>query len=173
MPDSVQSGSDGQTELREADERFMEQALALAATGRGRTHPNPMVGAVLVVAGDVVGKGAHLAAGTAHAEVVALREAGARARGATLYCTLEPCSHYGRTPPCADALIAAGVHRVVVAMRDPNPQVDGRGLRRLMDAGVEVEVMSGPLARRAAELNAAFVKSMRTGLPLVDRKSVV
>src|SRR5215207_2441546 len=119
------------------DARYMRKALALAERGRGRTSPNPMVGALVVDAGGViVGRGAHQAAGGPHAEVIALEEAGDRARGATLYCTLEPCSHTGRTGPCAPLVTGAGIRRAVVAMEDPNPLVQGRGLAILRDAGI-------------------------------------
>ncbi|MEO5618658.1 MAG: bifunctional diaminohydroxyphosphoribosylaminopyrimidine deaminase/5-amino-6-(5-phosphoribosylamino)uracil reductase RibD [Candidatus Eisenbacteria bacterium] len=122
------------------DQRHMERALKLAERGRGRTRPNPIVGAVLVRGGRVVGEGWHCAAGEDHAEVVALKLAGLRARGATLYVTLEPCAHRGRTPPCTEALIAAGVRRCVVALRDPHAIVNGRGLSALRRAGVKVEL---------------------------------
>lgn len=108
----------------EADDRYLRRALSLAKRGRGRTHPNPMVGAVVVRGGRVVGEGWHRRAGGPHAEVIALGEAGTKARGATLYVTLEPCNHHGRTPPCTDAIVAAKVARVVVGCRDPNPHVD-------------------------------------------------
>ena len=155
------------------DERYIEEALALAELGRGSTHPNPMVGAVLVADGEVVGRGSHRGPGEPHAEVLALGDAGERARGATLYCNLEPCSHFGRTPPCADALIAAGVARVVVAMRDPDPRVDGRGLERLRRAGVDVVLLDDPWAARARKQNAAFVKFHATGLPLITYKAAI
>jgi len=143
----------------------MARALRLAARAAGRTAPNPMVGAVLVAAGRVVGEGYHHAAGQPHAEVLALRRAGERARGATLHVTLEPCSHHGRTPPCADALIAAGVARVVVAMADPDPRVAGRGLARLRAAGLAVEVGEGEAEARA--LNRWYVTSRTLGRPRV------
>src|ERR1700677_4235114 len=117
---------------------FMREALELARRGRGLATPNPMVGAVIARGDEVVGRGFHTYAGLQHAEVVALAEAGDQARGATLYINLEPCSHHGRTPPCSDAIIAAGVARVVAAMEDPNPLVSGAGFRRLREAGVEV-----------------------------------
>src|SRR5580704_9537897 len=121
------------------DASFMERALFWAERGRGRTSPNPMVGAVVVSAdGVVVGQGAHLTAGGPHAEVHALYAAGARARGATLYCTLEPCCHHGRTGPCVERIAAAGVARVVAAVRDPNPLVDGRGFSYLRERGIHV-----------------------------------
>ena len=147
---------------------FMQQALQLAAQGRFTTSPNPNVGCVIVKDGVVVGRGWHQKAGEGHAEVHALREAGEQAQGATAYVTLEPCSHYGRTPPCCEALIAAGIDRVVAAMQDPNPQVAGRGLHRLRQAGVEVEF--GLLAEEAELLNRGFLKRMRTGFPWVQLK---
>ncbi len=136
----------------------MARALELAALARGRTSPNPMVGAVLVRDGEVVGEGHHERAGGAHAEVVALAAAGGRARGADLYVNLEPCSHHGRTPPCADALLAAGVARVFAAMGDPDPRVSGRGFARLREGGVTVSVgMLGEEARRLNEVHCTFV----------------
>ena len=150
------------------DQQFMEQALQLALRGRYTTHPNPNVGCVIVKDGVVVGQGWHQKAGEGHAEVHALREAGERARGATAYVTLEPCSHHGRTPPCCEALITAGISRVVAAMQDPNPQVAGRGLHRLRDAGIAVEY--GLLATQAESLNRGFLKRMRTGFPWVQLK---
>lgn len=160
-------------EDRRDDERYMDEAFALAERGRGMTHPNPLVGAVLVRDGAVVGRGWHAGPGKSHAEAVALREAGPAARGATLYCTLEPCAHHGRTPPCAAALVAAGVERAVVAMGDPNPLVDGRGFDRLRGAGIAVDTGEGRWAARARGQNAAFVKAMSCGLPLVTCKSAV
>ncbi|TNF28300.1 MAG: bifunctional diaminohydroxyphosphoribosylaminopyrimidine deaminase/5-amino-6-(5-phosphoribosylamino)uracil reductase RibD [Deltaproteobacteria bacterium] len=146
----------------------MARALALAERGRGRTSPNPMVGAVLVKDGQVVGEGFHPRAGEPHAEVFALREAGARARGATAYVTLEPCNHHGRTPPCTEALIAAGVTRVVVGATDPNPLVAGRGLDRLSIAGVAV--IHGVLGDEAHRLNEAFEHWITTRRPFVTLK---
>lgn len=148
-----------------SDEAYMERALGLAERGRGMVSPNPMVGAVVVADGRIVGEGWHEGPGTPHAEIHALREAGDRARGATLYTTLEPCSHVGRTPPCADAVIAAGVARVVSALRDPNPVVDGQGYAKLAAAGIEVR--DDLLQREAEHQNEAFVKHTRTGLPFV------
>ncbi len=150
----------------------MDEALELARQGLGRTSPNPAVGAVLVNGGEIVGRGFHTYAQAKHAEVLALEQAGEQARGATLYITLEPCSHQGRTPPCADALIRAGVSHVVAAMEDPNPQVSGQGFRRLHQAGIAVEVAS-EYSDEAARLNEAFVHSMRTGLPLVTLKAAL
>src|SRR5512147_1227759 len=118
----------------------MREALDLAARGRGLASPNPMIGAVLVRDGEVVGRGFHTYSGLHHAEVLALEEAGERAKGAILYVTLEPCCHQGRTGPCTDKLISSGVKRVVAAMEDPNPQVAGKGFRKLRAAGLEVEV---------------------------------
>ncbi|HZR81941.1 MAG TPA: bifunctional diaminohydroxyphosphoribosylaminopyrimidine deaminase/5-amino-6-(5-phosphoribosylamino)uracil reductase RibD [Candidatus Binatia bacterium] len=151
-----------------ADARHMRRALALAQRGLGRTSPNPPVGAVVVKDGRVVGEGWHRRAGTDHAEVVALAAAGERARGATLYCTLEPCSHHGRTPPCAPRVAAAGIRRAVVATADPNPRVRGRGLAALRRAGIAVA--TGVEERAARELIAAFAHHVRTGKPLVRLK---
>lgn len=155
------------------DEKYMDEAFVLAERGRGSTHPNPLVGAVLVRDGEVVGRGWHLTPGTSHAEAMALAEAGERARGATLFCTLEPCSHHGKTPPCADAIVAAGVARTVVALGDPNPEVDGRGLRKLREGGVDVELVERTWGARAREQNAPFLKFHRSGLPLVTYKAAV
>ncbi|WP_312310456.1 bifunctional diaminohydroxyphosphoribosylaminopyrimidine deaminase/5-amino-6-(5-phosphoribosylamino)uracil reductase RibD [Atlantibacter sp.] len=150
------------------DEIFMARALKLAQRGRFTTHPNPNVGCVIVRDGEIVGEGFHYRAGEPHAEVHALRMAGDKARGATAYVTLEPCSHHGRTPPCCDALIAAGVTRVVAAMQDPNPQVAGRGLYRLKQEGIEVS--HGLMMNEAEALNKGFLKRMRTGFPFVQLK---
>lgn len=150
----------------------MDEALELARRGVGRTSPNPAVGAVVVRDSEIVGRGFHTYAQVKHAEILALEEAGDRARGATVFLTLEPCAHQGRTPPCADALVAAGVARVVAAMEDPNPQVSGQGFRRLHDAGIAVEIAS-EYAAEATQLNEAFVHSMRTGLPLVTLKAAL
>ena len=151
------------------DARALGRALTLAARGRGRVSPNPLVGAVVVDrSGAVAGEGWHRRAGGPHAEVEALGAAGGRARGGTLFCNLEPCSFHGRTPPCAEAVIAAGVRRVVCALQDPDPRVDGRGFQRLREAGVEVEV--GARAAEAEEQNAAYLHHRRTGRPLVVLK---
>lgn len=152
------------------DHAYMARALQLAAQGLYSTHPNPRVGCVIVKDGTIVGEGWHQLAGTAHAEVHALRAAGTQAQGATAYVSLEPCSHQGRTPPCADALIQAGVARVVIAIQDPNPQVAGQGLQRLTQAGIEVQVLTGVLNQQAEQLNQGFVKRMRSGLPWVQVK---
>jgi diaminohydroxyphosphoribosylaminopyrimidine deaminase/5-amino-6-(5-phosphoribosylamino)uracil reductase len=151
-----------------ADERYMRLALRLARRAEGRTSPNPMVGAVLVRADEIVATGYHRRAGTDHAEIVALRRAGERARGATLYLNFEPCDHFGRTPPCTRALIEAGVRRVVAGMLDPNPLVSGRGVRRLRRAGIAVEV--GLLERECRRLNEAFAKFITRGIPFVILK---
>ncbi len=151
-----------------ADARWMAEALALARRGLGRTHPNPAVGALLVKAGRVIGRGWHKRAGEPHAEIVALREAGGRAKGATLYCTLEPCTLLGRTPPCVDAVLEAGVQRVVVGTTDPNPRVRGRGLRRLRSKGLEI--LSGVEEEAARELIRGFASVMRRGRPWVRLK---
>jgi diaminohydroxyphosphoribosylaminopyrimidine deaminase/5-amino-6-(5-phosphoribosylamino)uracil reductase len=150
------------------DARFMRLALRLGRRGLGRTSPNPPVGAVVVAHGTVVGRGYHRKAGLPHAEADALRAAGGRARGATLYVTLEPCAHYGRTPPCTDAIAAAGVRRVVIGARDPNPAVPGNGMARLRAAGIDVS--SGVLQPASEQLIAAFRKHVTTGLPLVTLK---
>ncbi len=150
------------------DAHYMARALELARKGRYTTHPNPRVGCVIVRDGEVVGEGWHVRAGEPHAEVHALRAAGDKARGATAYVTLEPCSHHGRTPPCADALVTAGVARVVAAMQDPNPQVAGRGMRRLAEAGIAVH--DGVLEHEARAINKGFLKRMEHGLPYVRVK---
>jgi diaminohydroxyphosphoribosylaminopyrimidine deaminase/5-amino-6-(5-phosphoribosylamino)uracil reductase len=154
--------------LTAADSEWMAQALHLAERGLYTTTPNPRVGCVLVKHGELLAEGWHERAGEAHAEVHALRNAGAEAKGATAYVTLEPCSHHGRTPPCADALIAAGVSRVVVAMQDPNPQVAGQGIARLQSAGIEVDF--GLMESAARALNPGFIKRMTQGMPLVRSK---
>ncbi|MDX7999075.1 bifunctional diaminohydroxyphosphoribosylaminopyrimidine deaminase/5-amino-6-(5-phosphoribosylamino)uracil reductase RibD [Xenorhabdus sp. Reich] len=150
------------------DEIYMSRALELANQGRFTTSPNPNVGCVIVKDDQIVGEGFHLRAGEPHAEVHALRMAGEKARGATAYVTLEPCSHHGKTPPCADALIAAGLSRVVVSMQDPNPQVAGRGLYKLQQAGIAVE--HGLMMAQAESLNKGFLKRMRTGFPYLQLK---
>ena len=151
---------------------YMREAFDLARKGRSLASPNPMVGAVLVRDGEVVGRGFHTYAGVDHAEAIALAEAGERARGATLYLNLEPCAHRGRTPPCADALIRAGVARVVAPIADPNPLVAGEGFRKLREAGVEVE-MATEFAAEAEKLNQPFLHFMRTGRPLVTLKTAI
>lgn len=151
-----------------ADHEFMARALRLAERGLTTTTPNPRVGCVLVRDGAIVGEGWHARAGEAHAEIHALNAAGEHARGATAYVTLEPCSHHGRTPPCAEALVAAGVARVLAAMRDPNPQVAGRGLEQLRAAGIETA--DGLLAHEARELNIGFVSRMERGRPWLRLK---
>ncbi|WP_053154125.1 bifunctional diaminohydroxyphosphoribosylaminopyrimidine deaminase/5-amino-6-(5-phosphoribosylamino)uracil reductase RibD [Pseudomonas protegens] len=150
------------------DAHYMARALELARKGRYSTHPNPRVGCVIVRDGQVVGEGWHVRAGEPHAEVHALRAAGELARGATAYVTLEPCSHHGRTPPCADALVNAGVARVVAAMQDPNPEVAGRGLQRLAQAGIDTH--GGVLEGEARAINKGFLKRMEHGLPYVRVK---
>jgi diaminohydroxyphosphoribosylaminopyrimidine deaminase/5-amino-6-(5-phosphoribosylamino)uracil reductase len=152
-----------------SDERFMRRALQLAARGLGETNPNPVVGCLVVRGNRVVGEGYHHRAGGPHAEVEALGAAGARANGATLYVTLEPCAHHGRTPPCAPLVRDSGVSRVVVALRDPSPRVGGRGLALLRRAGVEVT--TGILAGPAARLNERFLGAARSGRPFVVLKA--
>jgi diaminohydroxyphosphoribosylaminopyrimidine deaminase/5-amino-6-(5-phosphoribosylamino)uracil reductase len=154
-----------------ADAPWMRAALALAASALGRTSPNPVVGAVLVRDGRVVGEGRHERAGAPHAEIVALAAAGEAARGATLYVTLEPCVHEGRTPPCVPAVAAAGVARVVVAIEDPDPRVRGRGVAALRAAGIPVDV--GVLAAEARRLNEAYLHRVRTGRAFVALKAAV
>ncbi|HCT1987067.1 TPA: bifunctional diaminohydroxyphosphoribosylaminopyrimidine deaminase/5-amino-6-(5-phosphoribosylamino)uracil reductase RibD [Proteus mirabilis] len=150
------------------DETYMRRAIELAALGRFTTSPNPNVGCVIVKEGKIIGEGYHHHAGGPHAEVNALNMAGENAKGATVYVTLEPCSHFGKTPPCADALINAGVKRVVAAMQDPNPQVAGRGLHKLVAAGIDVS--HGVLMQEAEKLNIGFFKRMRTGFPYIQLK---
>lgn len=150
------------------DQSFMRQALQLADLGRYTTTPNPNVGCVIVAGQRIIGKGFHHQAGQPHAEVHALKQAGCQASGATAYVTLEPCSHYGKTPPCADALISANVSRVVIAMQDPNPQVAGRGIQRLQDAGISVSV--GILANEAGLINRGFIKRMTHNRPWLTTK---
>jgi diaminohydroxyphosphoribosylaminopyrimidine deaminase / 5-amino-6-(5-phosphoribosylamino)uracil reductase len=154
------------------DEKFIRCALDLARNGTGLTSPNPRVGAVIVdSSGSIVGEGFHTWGGIKHAEIVAFEQAGEKARGATLYLNLEPCSHQGRTPPCADAIVAKGVRRVVASMGDPNPQVSGRGFERLRGAGIEVNV--GLLEVEAKALNESFARFIRDHIPLVTLKSAM
>lgn len=150
------------------DHQFMGRAIALARRGLFTTDPNPRVGCVLVKEGEIIGEGYHVRAGEGHAEVNALKQAGDQVRGATAYVTLEPCSHYGRTPPCAEALVEAGISRMVCAMVDPNPTVAGRGLERLRQAGIEVA--SGLMETEAQQLNPGFIRRMEKGLPYVRAK---
>jgi len=163
--------------LSEADFRWMERAVQLAQ--RGFPAPNPHVGAVVVAGDEPVGQGFHPYAGAPHAEVLALQQAGTLARGATLYVTLEPCCHFGRTPPCTRAILQAGVHRVVVAMRDPNPKVAGQGLRELQAAGVQVELLdehdprAQPTLTRLQQLNRAFLHYHQVGRPLITLKGAM
>ncbi len=150
------------------DHQHMARALQLAERGLNTTTPNPRVGCVLAHGEQIVGEGWHERAGLAHAEVIALQHAGDKARGATAYVTLEPCAHHGRTPPCAEALVNAGIARVVAAMRDPNPDVSGRGLQRLSAAGIVVD--EGLMAHEAAQLNPGFIARMTRGRPWVRLK---
>ncbi|PSU32053.1 bifunctional diaminohydroxyphosphoribosylaminopyrimidine deaminase/5-amino-6-(5-phosphoribosylamino)uracil reductase RibD [Photobacterium lutimaris] len=150
------------------DHAMMLRAITLAKNGQYTTTPNPNVGCVIAHGDEIVGEGYHYRAGQPHAEVYALRAAGAKAAGATAYVTLEPCSHYGRTPPCAEALVKASVKRVVCAMVDPNPKVAGRGITMLQQAGIEVQ--TGLLEQDAEALNPGFIKVMKTGLPYVQLK---
>jgi diaminohydroxyphosphoribosylaminopyrimidine deaminase/5-amino-6-(5-phosphoribosylamino)uracil reductase len=151
-----------------SDEAYIERSIELAARGRGLVSPNPMVGALVVSEGSVVGEGWHEGPGLPHAEILALKQAGERARGATLYSSLEPCDHYGRTPPCTEAIVRAGIARVVAASADPNPVVDGRGLATLRAHGISVR--EGVRSEDALRLNEAFTKHVRTGIPFVTWK---
>ena len=150
------------------DRQFMERALKLAEKGRGRTSPNPLVGCVIVRDGEIVGEGYHEQAGLPHAEINALKQAGDRAAGATMYVSLEPCNIHGRTPPCTDAIISAGIKKVVVATDDLNPKVAGKGMAVLKKAGIQVEC--GIFKDRARKLNESYNKYMTTGLPFVTLK---
>lgn len=151
------------------DASYMLQALELAEQGLGLTSPNPMVGCVIVKKGQVIAEGWHKVCGGDHAEVVALMRAGTRAKGATMYVTLEPCAHWGRTPPCVDAVLKAGIKRVVIAMKDPNPLVSGRSVAKLKKAGVEV--VTGVCEEQSRRMNAAFIKYITTRLPYVTAKT--
>ncbi len=165
------SGSDKRSRSRPSsddDRRFMSEALTLAARGVGRTSPNPMVGAIIVKEGHIIARAYHQRAGGPHAEVSALKSAGPAAAGATLYVNLEPCCHYGKTPPCTDAIIRAGIARVVCAMQDPNPRMRGEGIRILRSQGIGVKV--GVMQKEAVQLNEAHIKYVMTGLPLVVLK---
>ncbi len=150
------------------DRAWLQEALELAKQGAYGTPPNPRVGALLLRKGEIVGRGFHRQAGGPHAEIMALASAGERARGATLYVTLEPCCHHGRTPPCTEAIIAAGVERVVVAMEDPNPLVAGQGIQRLQEAGIQVSLL--PLGPELRFLNRGFLQRMRLGRPWIQVK---
>lgn len=155
-------------ELTTEDIAFMQEALCLAKSGMGTVSPNPMVGAIIVKGNTIIGRGYHRRAGTEHAEILALREAADLAHGATLYVTLEPCAHFGRTPPCVGEIVRSGIKRVVVAMEDPNPKVAGKGISTLLSANLEVSV--GVLEEEARRLNEVYVKSITTGLPFVVLK---
>ncbi|MGE5404603.1 MAG: bifunctional diaminohydroxyphosphoribosylaminopyrimidine deaminase/5-amino-6-(5-phosphoribosylamino)uracil reductase RibD [Candidatus Saccharibacteria bacterium] len=150
---------------------YMQRALQLAALALGRTSPNPVVGSVVVKDGKIIGEGYHKKAGTPHAEVLALQEAGEAARGASLYVTLEPCDHKGKTPPCTQAIINAGIKKVFVATLDPNPLVSGKGIKRLREAGIEV--CTGLLEREAQELNEFFFKYITQGKPFLALKTAM
>jgi diaminohydroxyphosphoribosylaminopyrimidine deaminase/5-amino-6-(5-phosphoribosylamino)uracil reductase len=155
--------------MKSDDEKYMRMALRLAGKAEGRTSPNPMVGAVVVKAGRVISRGYHRKAGAAHAEAIALRKAGRKAKGATLYVTLEPCSHTDkRTPPCTPMVLQSGIKRIVIAMIDPNPLVAGRGIKTLKKAGLDV--VTGVLEEDAKRLNEAFIKYITTGMPFVTLK---
>lgn len=155
--------------IQQEDTTYMKMALELAKQGQGTTGPNPMVGAVIVKDGKVIGEGYHRKAGEEHAEIIALQKAGETAKGATLYVTLEPCCHVGKTGPCTEAIISAKIHRVVVGMEDPNEKVNGRGIRELKRLGIEVEV--GVCDRECRELNEFFIFWIKQGLPFVILKT--
>ena len=157
--------------MKSFHEKMMQRAIRLAKRGMGRTAPNPAVGCVVVKDGTVVGEGWHKKAGTPHAEVHALHQAGEQAKGADVYVTLEPCSHFGKTPPCADALIAANVGRVFVGMVDPNPRVCGNGVAKLCSAGIDV--VAPVMEAHCRLLNEPFIKHMTTGLPFVILKGAM
>ncbi|MDR1835013.1 MAG: bifunctional diaminohydroxyphosphoribosylaminopyrimidine deaminase/5-amino-6-(5-phosphoribosylamino)uracil reductase RibD [Fusobacteriaceae bacterium] len=153
------------------DSVYMEKALELSLSGVGRVNPNPMVGAVVVNHGQIVGTGYHKECGGPHAEVFALNEAGEAAKGGTLYVTLEPCSHYGKTPPCAEKIIRSGIRRCVAAVLDPNPKVSGNGVKMLRDAGVQVEI--GLLAEQARKINRVFFKYITSKIPFLFLKCAI
>ncbi len=153
------------------DKKYMAMALDLAKKGEGAVNPNPLVGAVVVKDGKIIGKGYHKYFGGPHAEVYALDEAGEKAKGATIYVTLEPCSHHGKTPPCAEKIVSMGVKKCVIAMLDPNPLVAGRGVKMLQDAGIEVS--SGLLENEAVDMNRVFLKYIQTGTPYVFLKIAI
>jgi len=155
--------------MKRNDNQFMEMALTLAAKGRGQTSPNPMVGAVIVKQGKIVGEAWHRRAGSDHAEVIALKQAGKKAQGATLYVTLEPCAHYGQTPPCVDAVIEAGIKEIVIAMKDPNPLTNGKSIQKLKRKGLRVR--TGVLENEARELNEIFIKFKTSNKPFVAAKT--
>ena len=152
----------------DADEKYMALALELAEKGRGNVEPNPMVGAVLVKDGGIVGRGYHQVFGGAHAEINAIKEGGTNCRGAALYISMEPCAHYGKTAPCVDAIIKAGIKKVVTAVFDPNPITSGKGIQKLKGAGIEV--VMGVMETQARRLNAPFFKLMQQGLPYITVK---
>ncbi len=165
----LSSGAGSRVRMNNRDEKYMRMALRLAAKARGRTSPNPMVGAVVVKGGNVIASGYHHRAGERHAEAIALTKAGTKAKGATLYVTLEPCSHTGkRTPPCTPLVVRSGLKRVVVALIDPNPRVSGGGVKALRSAGIEVT--TGVMGSEAHKLNEAFIKHITTGRPFVTIK---
>jgi len=168
---NVEAAREASAPASGAEDRAMREAIRLAKRGIGTTHPNPRVGAVVLRGGEIVGRGYHARAGEAHAEVRALDEAGSEARGAVLVTTLEPCAHQGRTPPCVEAILAAGIRRVVIGQRDPNPLVDGRGVAALRGAGLEI--VEGIRAEECAELNPPYLKFRATGLPWVTLKAMV
>lgn len=155
----------------DTDIKFMREALALARSQMGKTSPDPMVGALVVKDDRIISTGYHAEQSTPHAEAFAIKKAGSKARGATLYLNLEPCCHYGYNPPCTDAIIKAGIKRVVAAMQDPNPLVNGKGFAQLKDAGIKVKV--GVLEEEARELNEAFIKYITTNMPFVILKTAM
>ncbi|MEB2308895.1 MAG: bifunctional diaminohydroxyphosphoribosylaminopyrimidine deaminase/5-amino-6-(5-phosphoribosylamino)uracil reductase RibD [Candidatus Brocadiaceae bacterium] len=149
----------------DTDEKYMMLALELAEKARGKVEPNPMVGAVLIKNGEIIGKGYHQIFGGAHAEIHAINEGGENCKGATLYISMEPCAHYGKTAPCVDAIIKAGITKVIIPIIDPNPVTSGKGMQKLKEAGIEVRL--GVMESQAKKLNAPFFKLMQTGLPYI------
>lgn len=152
-------------------EKYMKYAIELAKKGEGKVNPNPMVGAVIVKDGEIIGEGYHKYYGGPHAEIYALEEAGAKAEGADIYVTLEPCSHYGKTPPCVEAIIKYKIKRCIIAMIDPNPLVSGRGIQKLKESGIEV--IEGILEKESIEINSVFIKYIKTKIPYIFLKTAI
>src|SRR3954465_3448355 len=170
---TLNRGCMGQTLATERDERHLSRAIQLASEARGQTSPNPLVGAVIVKNGRPIGEGHHSAAGAPHAEREALTACSEDPAGATMYVSLEPCAHHGRTPPCTEAIVQAGISRVVVASDDPTAKAHGRGLGILRDEGIQVDVCNGPCSKQARLLNQPFRKHAKTGRPLIVWKAAM